>query len=183
VLSGIVPTYALKTAAEAAAHRVGGVLDVANELTVKVVRKQSDEKIAHAVRQALQWGALIPDKQIKSTVTDGWVKLEGTVYTLTQRADAEWIVENLLGVAGVINELRVKPSTAEASTLKDAIEAALERRADREAERLRVEVKDGVVDLFGRVHSWPERKAVVGSISFAKGVRKVNDHLRIDPYF
>jgi osmotically-inducible protein OsmY len=59
----------------------------------------------------------------------------------------------------------------------------LERRAEREAERLRIEVGDGTVNLWGRVHSWQEKRAVLGSIMHAPGVRAVNDHLRIDPYF
>jgi osmotically-inducible protein OsmY len=67
--------------------------------------------------------------------------------------------------------------------LREQIEYALERRADREAERLRVEVHDGAVDLWGRVHSWQEKRAVLGSISHAPGVVEVTDHLRIDPYF
>jgi osmotically-inducible protein OsmY len=67
--------------------------------------------------------------------------------------------------------------------LGEEIEFALERRADREAERLRIEVSDGEVDLWGRVHSWQERRAVLGSISHAPGVTQVRDHFRIDPYF
>src|SRR6266508_3680387 len=67
--------------------------------------------------------------------------------------------------------------------LREEIEYALERRADREAERLRVDVHDGAVDLWGRVHSWQEKRAVIGSISHAPGVSEVRDHLRIDPYF
>jgi osmotically-inducible protein OsmY len=67
--------------------------------------------------------------------------------------------------------------------LREEIEFALERRADREAERLRIEVNDGEVDLWGRVHSWQERRAVLGSISHAPGVTQVRDHFRIDPYF
>ena len=71
----------------------------------------------------------------------------------------------------------------DANMLRDTIEAALERRADRESVKLRMVVMGGQVDLFGRVHSWQERKAVIGSISHAKGVEKINDRLRIDPYF
>jgi osmotically-inducible protein OsmY len=182
-LTGVVPSYAQKLAAQEAAHRVAGVLDVANDMIVRIKRRNSDTEIAHAVRQALEWGTFLPDKQIISTVSDGWVRLEGKVNSLTERADAEWAVENLTGVAGVINELEVKVTEADQDALRKSIESALERRADREAERLRIDVKDGEVDLHGRVHSWQERKAVVGSISHAPGVRKITDHLRIDPYF
>ena len=78
---------------------------------------------------------------------------------------------------------KYRPDLVDAAALRRSIENALERRADREAERLRIDIVDGEVDLYGRVHSWPEREAVVGSVSHAPGVKKVNDNLQIDPYF
>jgi osmotically-inducible protein OsmY len=84
---------------------------------------------------------------------------------------------------GVINKLTIAPNRVDVKELREEIEYALERRADREADRLRIEVNDGAVDLFGRVHSWQEKRAVVGSISHAPGVTQIRDHLRIDPFF
>lgn len=109
--------------------------------------------------------------------------LEGNVDFWQQREDAERSVLRLEGVIGVTNEISVEPKKVDAKELREEIEYALERRADREAERLRIEVNDGAVDLFGRVHSWQEKRAVVGSISHAPGVSAIRDHLRIDPYF
>jgi osmotically-inducible protein OsmY len=183
MLSGLVPNHAILVAAQDAAHGVIGVLGVANEIVVKARRPYSDESIAHAVRQALTWDARVPGEHITTTVTDGWVKLEGSVEILSERFDAEWAVENIDGVKGVINEIKAETPSADASELQSKIETALERRADREAERLRIRVDDGEVNLTGRVHSWQERKAVVGSISHAPGVKTINDNLRIDPYF
>lgn len=182
-LIGVVPSYGQKIAAQNAAHRISGVLDVANDLIVNASREYSDPEIAHAIREALIWDVLVPDEQIQTTVSNGSVKLEGKVNSLRQREDAERAVRNLAGVTSVINLLRVEPQTVKSEDLRESIEQALERRAMREAERLRIDVKDGEVDIFGRVHSWRERKAVVGSISHAPGVKKINDNLRIDPYF
>lgn len=182
-LNGIVHSYAQKHAAEEAAHRVTGVTDVANDIIVRIKRPKSDSTVAEMVRQALKADAFLPDWKITSTVSGGWVKLEGQVISLTERARAERLVENVGGVAGVINELEVERFKTDPLTLRATIEKALERRADREAERIRVKVVDGEVNLFGRVHSWFERRAVVGSISHARGVEKINDHLTVDPYF
>lgn len=183
-LTGFVPTYAKKLAAQESAHRIYGVLDVANDIEVRANdRERTDEAIAHAVRHALEWDTLVPDDRIRSTVSDGWVTLDGDVNVWREREDAERAVLNLSGVIGVVNKIVVKPLKVKPDELRAQIEDALERRADREAERLRVEVEDGVVDLWGRVHSWPEKRAVIGSISHAPGVRQVQDHLRIDPYF
>jgi osmotically-inducible protein OsmY len=184
-LTGVVSSYAQKLAAQEAAHRINGVLDVANEVDVRPqgVLVRSDAEIALAVRHVLEWDALVPDERIKSTVSDGWVTLEGDVNFWHQREDAERTVLRLEGVIGVTNEITVAPKRVDAKELREEIEYALERRADREAERLRIEVKDGAVDLFGRVHSWQEKRAVLGSISHAPGVSAVRDHLRVDPYF
>lgn len=184
-LTGAVPTYFEKLEAQNAAHRVLGVFDVANDIEVKPVDRlaHSDTEIASAVRSALEWDALVPNEMIQSTVSDGWVTLEGEVDSGRERTDSEDAIRRLAGVVGVTNRIRIRKQTIDSKELREEIELALERRADREAERLRVEVHDGTVDLFGRVHSWQERRAVVGSISHAPGVSMVRDHLRIDPYF
>lgn len=184
-LTGVVSSYAQKLAAQEAAHRINGVLDVANDVEVRPdgIFIRSDAEIALAVRHVLEWDALVPDERIKSTVSDGWVTLEGDVDFWQQREDAELSALRLEGVIGVTNEITVAPKVVDAEELREEIEYALERRADREAERLRIEVHEGTVDLFGRVHSWQEKRAVVGSISHAPGVSAIRDHLRIDPYF
>ncbi|HEY2972020.1 MAG TPA: BON domain-containing protein [Pyrinomonadaceae bacterium] len=184
-LTGVVSSYAQKLAAQEAAHRISGVLDVANDVEVRPdgVFIRSDAEIALAVRHVLEWDALVPDERIKSTISDGWVTLEGDVDFWHQREDAERTVLRLEGVIGVTNEITVAPKRVDPKELREEIEYALERRADREAERLRIEVNDGAVDLFGRVHSWQEKRAVLGSIGHVPGVSAVRDHLRIDPYF
>ena len=184
-LTGVVSSYAQKLAAQDAAHRISGVLDVANDVEVKPegLSVRTDADIALAVRHVLLWDALVPDERIKSTVSDGWVTLEGDVDFWNQRQDAEQTVLRLEGVIGVTNQIKVAPKTVDPMELREEIECAREQRADREAERLRIEVHDGAVDLFGRVHSWQEKRAVIGSISHAPGVTAIRDHLRIDPYF
>lgn len=184
-LSGTVSSYAKKIAAQNAAHHVAGVQDVANDIQVKVPGSQvlSDTEIAQALRWALEWDALVEDEKIHSTVTSGWVTLEGTVPFWADRSYAERAVRNLKGVRAVTNNLTINASKVPTETVCLSIEAALERRADREAERIQVDMKDGTVCLTGRVHNWNEKQAVLGAAGYAPGVRKVEDHLRVDPYF
>jgi len=184
-LTGAVPTYIQKLEAQDAAHRVTGILDVANDIEVKTVDRfaRTDTEIASAVRNALEWDVLVPDEMIQSTVSDGWVTLDGEVDFWLERADAERSILRLTGVVGLTNRITVRKRVVSSEELRGEIEQALERRADREAARFRVEVSDGAVDLFGRVHSWQEKRAVIGSISHAPGVVQGRDHVRIDPYF
>ncbi len=184
-LTGSVVSYAQKIAAQEAVHRVAGVLDVANDIEVMPLDNfvRSDTEIARAVRSGLEWDALVPNERIQSTVSDGWVTLEGEVDYWRERTDAEKAIRRLTGVIGVINKITIRKQAVNEHQLREEIQDALETRADREAERLRIEIDDGAVDVFGRVHSWQERRAVLGSISHAPGVTQVRDHLRVDPYF
>ncbi len=183
-LVGTVDVYAKKIASREAAHRVHGVLDVVDELQVKVpgIGGRTDMDIARAVRTALEWDAFVPDENVKSTVSLGIVTLEGTVPTWSQRADAERAVRGLAGVRGIINQIGVTTQTIDSLKLKTEIETALERQAEREARRIGISVKDGVVTLTGRIHSWTEKNAVDRVVGFAPGVRRVDDRLVVDPY-
>lgn len=183
-LTGTVTSWGKRIAAEDAAHRVRGVHDVANDIAVKVpgTGGRTDTEIAQAVRNALVWDVFVPDTRIQSTVSDGVVTLKGDVDSWIQRDDADRVVRNLAGVRGLKNEIVVKPPKVAASEVKKAIENALDRQAEREAERIRVEVADGNVTLFGAVRSWSERQAVIGAAKIAPGVRTVDDKLRLEPY-
>jgi osmotically-inducible protein OsmY len=183
-LTGTVRSYAKRVAAQEAAHRVAGVLDVVNEVRVNIPGShlRTDKEVAEAVRHALEWDVDVPDERIETTVSAGWVTLDGSVDYWSQREDAEWVVARLLGVQGVVNRITVRPPEANPEKVREAIEEALERRAEREVRDMQVEVEDGVVSLTGHVHSWREKRAVVGAAEHAPGVRSIEDHLRVDPY-
>jgi osmotically-inducible protein OsmY len=180
-LTGTVSSWAKKVAAEEAAHRVGGVLDVANDMIVKVPSstERDDSEIAAAVRTALRWDVFVPDEKIQSTVSGGFVTLKGEVDTYAQRDDAARAVRNLSGVRGVLNEISVTRAEVTPETVRLAIQNALERRADREAARIQVEVEGGHVTLSGDVHSWTERQAILGAVTGTRGVEDVIDQLKI----
>jgi osmotically-inducible protein OsmY len=183
-LTGTVDSYAKKLAAQKAAHGVPGVFDVANDIQVKVTGslRRTDSEIARAIRLALEWDVLVPSDQIHSTVANGLVTLEGEVDYYSERADAERAVAHLPGVRGVTNKIQVCATPVEPERVKSLIEDVLERRADREANRIRVSVEEGDVTLTGAVRSWDEKKAILGAVGHAPGVKMIHDHLFIDPY-
>jgi osmotically-inducible protein OsmY len=182
-LTGTVSNYGKKMAAQEAAHRVAGVLDVANDIEVKIPGglARTDTEIAQAVRRALEWHVWVSDERILSTVSDGWVTLEGTVESLREREDAERTVRCLTGVRGVTNNIAVTAPSVNLDKVRAMIEKALERRAEREAHHIKVDVSDGTVTLRGRVRSWAEKRAILGAVSHAPGIRRVNEYLLIDP--
>jgi osmotically-inducible protein OsmY len=180
-LTGTVTSWATRHAAQEAARRVAGVLDVANDVVVKVAADptRTDTEIAQAVRHTLQWDVLVPDEHITSTVTNGCVTLEGTVDRLTERDDAERAIRNLGGVVAVVNRITVTglPTQDIDARAERSIERALDRRAERHARRITVRVRDGVATVSGPVNSWAERRAVLGAVRTTRGVREVEDKL------
>lgn len=178
-LTGTVTSWAKRLAAQEAARRVAGVKDVANDIAVKTPGGlfRTDTEIAQAVRRTLEWDVFVSDERIVSTVTDGYVTLEGAVDSLSQRDDAERAVRNLTGVKAVANKIRITTPASLNDTVGQAIERALERRAERQARQIRVDVHDGIVTLTGSVHSWAERRSVLGAARFTPGVRVVQDQL------
>jgi osmotically-inducible protein OsmY len=185
VLSGDVDSYAKKMAAQEAAHRVAGVLDVANEIEVRIPGKiaRTDADIARAVRQALEWDVWVRDDLIQSAVSNGWVTLEGKVELLRERDDVVSAIRSLAGVRGVTNNIVVTASKVEPEDVREMIEQALGRRAEREAQRIKVSVVDGKVTLSGPVHSWAEKRAILGAVAHAPGITGVDERLFVDPMF
>jgi len=182
-LRGSAGTYAQRLAARAAAHRVAGVLDITDELRVVLPpeERRSDLDLAKVVREALEWSVFVPGGRIHSTVSAGWVTLDGTVGTLTQRADAVTAVERLHGVQGVVNQIIVESPIVASARIKSDIEKAISRQARRTGAGVQVRVDDGVVTLTGVVRCWSDRHALAQVVSSAPGVRQVVDRVSIDP--
>ena len=179
-LSGHVANYAEKRAAEKAVLRIRGVKALANEMEVKFPSdsRHTDEDIARAAASALAWNVSVPKDKIKIKVSEGWITLEGAVDWQYQRTSAEWAVESLMGVRGVVNLVTVKsvPTHAE---VRSQIEAALKRNAKVEADHISVMVQGNKVILSGAVPSMANRLAAERAAWQAAGVTHVENNLQV----
>jgi osmotically-inducible protein OsmY len=182
-LSGYVPTYAEKWAAEEAAFRVSGVRAVAEEIDVKLpgTLKRTDADIARAAANALEWNAWVPKEALDVKVEDGVVTLTGEVPWDYQRKQAYDAVSRLTGVKRVVNLVRVRPRVTPIG-IKEKIERAFERTAHEDAEKITVAVDGGTVTLKGMVRSYAERRAAENAAWSAPGVLSVKDNLTVQPY-
>jgi osmotically-inducible protein OsmY len=180
MLTGFAVSYADMRAAEAAAKRVAGVVGLVNDIEVRLPGwdERSDPDIARDAVAMLRND--LPDvwEKIRVIVAKGRVTLEGEVAWNHQREAAANAVQWLKGVKRVKNLLRIVPE-AEPRDIKREIEAALQRSAEIDSNRVRVEVRDGGVVLTGTVRSWGERQRAEQAAWSAPGVSKVENQLAV----
>lgn len=181
-LRGTVRTYAEKLTAEKIALRLFGTKGVANDLDVHIANGQerTDTEIAQAAASALKWNSTSGVERVTVAVTNGWIRLSGSVDWQYQREAAARAIRELTGVKGVINNIAVQP-VIKTMDVRDKIEAAFKRSAEIDARRIQVGAEDGKVILTGNVRSWAERQEAERAAWSAPGVKQVDDRLAVIP--
>jgi osmotically-inducible protein OsmY len=108
-LRGTVGSFVQRRAAAADAGETAGVLDVYEELQVRLLDEwqREDAEIRGAALQMIMWDIELPSDSIDVKVADGWVTLKGQVDYQFQSDGAFDDVASLYGVVGVTNDIRI----------------------------------------------------------------------------
>jgi osmotically-inducible protein OsmY len=177
-LTGHVPSYFEKLAAERATGRVKGVRAVAEELEVRLPFdvKHDDEEIARRASNILEWGTFPSVKADHVKVDKGWVTLSGEVDWQYQKESAADAVRRLAGVSGVSNLITIRPHVT-AGDVQDRISKAYRRNAELESAGIKVSVDGGKVSLSGKVHAWNDRRTAENAAWAVSSVTQVIDNL------
>jgi osmotically-inducible protein OsmY len=147
--------------------------------TAKYVHK-SDQDIGKAVKAALHYDPRVTEFPVNVVVDEGMVRLSGTVGNLRARRAAADTARNTVGVLGVENYLRVRPSEEiDARSIDKGVRDAFKRDALISGDDIVVDVDGGVVSLYGLVDSSIEKSQAEDVASRIVGVTGVHNYLTV----
>ena len=176
-LTGFAGSFAEKCAIERAVARVVGVKDVRDYLDVPPVDHHLDRRLESAARCALAWDARVPGG-VRAEVTDGVVRLGGSVDHYSQREAAADAIHNLIGVRDVVNEIKVTTVSSPVD-LASHVAAAIRRRFGHEAVGIRIATRDGAITLGGAVPRYGMLDDVERTVRAVPGVTRVDNQLLV----
>jgi osmotically-inducible protein OsmY len=178
-LRGTVATARQKWLAERTVRHLASVRAVADNLEVAHAdAPATDETVAQAVADAIEWETAVPEGRIKATVRNGWVTLSGKATWQFQRAAAERAARGVAGVKDIVNSIAIEQ--VHIDDLQARIAEAFVHEAEADAHAVKVEEHNGTVVLSGTVHSITERQAAERAALAAPGVSRVDDRLTVD---
>jgi len=178
-LTGHVENFSEKHAAEAAALRVKGVEAVVENIEVRLAfdAKRSDNDIAAAVVNRLEWDVAVPRGAVEVKVEDGWITLSGKVEWNFQRAAAVQDVRRLIGVVGVTNQIVLRTGINVSQVRGDLIRAL--HRSWSDARNITVTANGGTLRLTRTVHTPLDRDLAVATAWSAPGAIAVENAISI----
>lgn len=179
-LSGTVSSVEQLREAERVVLNVPGVSRIAKsvELRPDTGAERRDDDLRRRAIISLRRHLRQPARAITVRVTNCHINVAGEVEDQFQRDAAECALASLFGAAGVTNELTVRPS-ADEKDIRQRITTALRRRAEREAENIKVTISGTTVILKGAVGTPGERLLIEGAALSARGVSQIELHIEV----
>ena len=182
-LSGSVPNYDAREAAENDAWSIEGVKWVDNQIKVKFPRTRkipSDSEIKTSAETSLSLNGNIDSTTIDVSVNNGIVTLEGTVDAYWKKFATESGISGVNGVTSIENKLSIVPTKSiEDESIAEEIMSSLSRKYNVNEEEIDVKVVNGEATLSGTVDSWKAYNEAMDAARYTLGVKDVNDDLVI----
>lgn len=182
-MHGKVESRAAKSAAQQDIEIIPGVLSIENELDVVPKEKQDypdDLTLNENARSILSFNNDLAALDIEVSVKQGWATLKGNVDSMWQKAKAEDLISDLVGVKGVTNKITIVPTDkVEDEVISKQIENALRRNTYIEAENIDVKVKGGIVTLSGYADRLVDSMSAYNTAFYIRGVKDVNNQIVI----
>ena len=179
-ISGTVDSYSKKINVENASKNVKGVKAVSQEITISYgnALRRSDTEIAINILEAWKNNFYVPKFGINVEVENGWIKLQGNVSYKSQEEETQKSIEQVIGVRGVTNLLKIisKPNDV---LEKKSVQDALSRNWSINPKNVRVEVDQSRIKLTGIVYSLYQKEEAERLAWNAPGVNSVENELAV----
>ena len=183
-LSGVVPTYTAKIAAEKNAYRVADVVKVENLIEVEFppeITIPGDTEITNMVESKLLWNDQIDATNIDVETLNGVVTLTGNVNSYWEKKLASDLAFTTKGVLRVENNLVVVVvgKSFIDIDIENDIKSAFKRNILIDADKIDVSVKNGIAHLTGIVPSFAMKEEAFDTAMLTAGVLDVTDDIII----
>jgi osmotically-inducible protein OsmY len=183
LLTGRVPTYAARRAAERDAMIVSRAACIQNQLVVtppKSQRVPSDAALEERVGHMLKWNPDIDAGHVTAHAREGTVRLDGAVDAYWKKGKVEELAASIAGVREVQNHLAAVPTESLTDkVIGEQINAALRRRASTEPSWVYLKVEDGIVTLSGTMPNWAAYEAALEVARHSAGVLEIQNYLKM----
>ncbi len=185
-LSGTSPSRAALQAAEENARSAGGVRDVENRIQVrrKLEEKTRDDRDIRETAQKLirlVLGAEYPDIDVSVSVTDGVVRLTGSVETYWAKRRAEELVGIARGVLFIVNDINVRRTDGVGDfELAQRVRNAVRSVAPDVLQGVEVQVDHRTAIVSGTVPTGELLRSVYDAACRVRGVMDVRNQLFVE---
>lgn len=143
----------------------------------------SDFELREAIEAELDWDARLDSRQIGVAVKNGIVALSGYVATYPESRAAIEASQRVAGVHAVANNIQVNPPTTQRRTdaeIADAAYLTLRANASVPADKLRITVHEGWVQLEGEVVVWAQRQTAESALIHLPGIKGISNDIVVN---
>lgn len=141
---------------------------------------KSDDAVAAGLGAALRQNPRIQAYKIRVDAVGGIITLRGIVGNLAAKRAAERNAYNTVGVRGVINRIRVRPSTVQKDNdVANRVRAAFKLDPYIERHKVSVNVADGVAHLYGFVDMHFEKARAEDIAGRVGGIVDVENYIDV----
>lgn len=205
-LSGVSPTYGLRTRLEQSIGELAGVRGIDNQINTAAGEARDDDQVRDALQRRFRNDAWLSQSEIEITVNDGSIALSGSVPSadvLERARDRAQAFGRQIDTSGLTvngrrngrtngarqsdaadannanREDRVADRSRGNDEIRDAVREAIDEDSRFSGREIDVEVKDGRVTLSGQVGSRLLKSEAVRLARNTAGVSNVTDRIEV----
>jgi len=181
-LKGCVSTYPEKILAEIETQFIPEIESVVNEIEIKFPESYGrieDKEVEEAVFCLLNANSEIATDNIKVSIENGKVELQGNVNSYWKKDKIRKIASQVKGVISVSDKIKVVPEEeTKDSEIRESIITLMNKSVHIDADKVQLEVMNGIVELSGILPSMSMYNAVMKLVKSTKGVIEIRNDLK-----